>query len=94
MIRCRGYLQVPQNFQNTNNMSELFKDPKPTSHAPLSGVVESQKHKCGQCGKYFESEEAVYSHSHVNDIASEMRDNGDSDEDIESFVNGSREMGW
>jgi hypothetical protein len=28
-------------------MSELFEDPKPTSHAPLSGVVESLCEDCG-----------------------------------------------
>lgn len=74
------------NKENKNNENE--------SHSPLSGVVESQKHQCGQCGRWFDTKEEVNSHSHVNDIAEQMREDGESEEDIQAFIRGSRDMGW
>jgi hypothetical protein len=33
-----------------------------------------KKNQCGQCGRWFDNKEEVNSHSHVNDIAEQMRE--------------------
>lgn len=50
-------------------------------------------HECGQCGNFFKSREDVYKHSHTNDIVRQMRDNGDSEEDIKCLIDYNQQMG-
>jgi hypothetical protein len=74
---------------NTENQKSSTETP-----SSQAGVVESHKFECGQCGRFFQTQDEVYSHSHVMDIADQMRENGENEDDIDDFISGSRRMGW
>lgn len=52
------------------------------------------KFKCGQCGRFFDTQEDVYSHSHTDDIAEQMREEGESEDRIEEFMKQNKELGY
>ena len=59
-----------------------------------SSKVKTEKFsfKCGDCCKFFKSKEDIHDHSHTMDIVEQMRENGESEEDILALIKYNNEM--